>query len=72
MQRSWGKRTLSYPMGKEKEGIYIHIDYAGRPQVVGEVEKVLRYDERVIRFMTTVVNKDVNVAKRAEELKQPA
>lgn len=68
--RSMGKKLLSPPMKKEKEGIYIHADYAGEGTVVAEVERILRYDERVIRFLTTVLNKNVDVTKRIQELNQ--
>lgn len=67
--RSMGKKLLSTPIQKEKEGIYIHADYVGEGAVVSEVERILRYDERVIRFLTSVLDRDVDVAKRVQEVK---
>lgn len=70
--RSWGKRALAFPIEKEKEGIYIHLDYAANGSLVTELERNLRLDERVVRFMTIVLNEKVDVAKRMEELKKQA
>lgn len=48
-----GKRTLSFPMKKEKEGYYVQLGFKGSGPLVKELETLLRYDERVLRFMTT-------------------
>ena len=50
-----GKKKLAYPIKKEREGIYMTMDYSGKSSVVPELEKILRYDERVLRFITTKV-----------------
>lgn len=69
--RSLGKKPFAYPMAKEAEGIYLQWNYGGGGSLVTEVEKILRYDERVLRFLTLGLQKNVDVAKRTEELKQP-
>ena len=68
VERSWGKKQLAYPMEKQSEGIYIHLDYAAPAGTVSEIEKILRFDERVLRQMTVVLQKDVDIAQRTEEL----
>ncbi len=70
LDRSWGKRGLAFPMEKQKEGFYIQLDYAAEIGAVSEIEKVLRFDERVLRQMTVVLQQNVDVEKRAEELKK--
>ncbi|MDO8494431.1 MAG: 30S ribosomal protein S6 [Deltaproteobacteria bacterium] len=49
-----GKRTLSYLIGKDREGSYFLLQFEGskNPALINELEKILRYDENVIRFMT--------------------
>lgn len=47
-----GKKQLAFRVNKEREGAYLHLDYSGPGTLVAEVEKILRYDERVLRFMT--------------------
>ena len=70
--RALGKKVLAFPMEKEKEGIYVHLDYSGTPSIVADIEKSLRLDERVLRFMTVLLQKEVDVPKRIEELKAQA
>lgn len=53
LHQSLGKKPLSYEMKKEKEGIYVHADYSGEGTLIPEIERILRFDERVIRFLTT-------------------
>ena len=47
-----GKKPLAYRIKKERDGAYLHLNYAGAGPLVAEIEKILRYDERVLRFMT--------------------
>lgn len=68
-KRLLGKRSLSYRIEKEKEGIFLCFNYSGEGSLVSEFEKVLRYDERVLRFMTTKMSEHVDIEKRKEELK---
>jgi len=68
LTRPMGRKALAYPFGKVKEGIYLHLDYVGEGAMVSEVEKSLRFNEKVFRFMTVLLNKNVDVAKRAKEL----
>lgn len=68
LKRFLGKKPLSYRMKKEREGAYLHFDFAGPGPVVSEIEKILRYDERVLRFMTLQLQEKVDWAKRAKEL----
>lgn len=70
IDRSWGKKGLAFPMEKQKEGFYVQLDYAAETGAVSEIEKILRFDERVLRHMTIVLQQDVDVTKRAEELKK--
>lgn len=54
-QQSLGKKPLAYPIRKEREGIYWLIQYEGDGETVPQIEHLLRYDERVVRFMTSTV-----------------
>ena len=56
-QEDWGKRKLAYPINKETRGHYTFLVYTGKGDVVAEVERNLRLNEFVIRFMT------INLAK---------
>ena len=49
---SWGKKKLAYPVKKRARGHYILMEYSGGPELVAELERNLRLDERVLKFIT--------------------
>jgi small subunit ribosomal protein S6 len=50
----WGKRRLAYMIGKQARGFYILIDYAGDSSVVNELERNLKIDDKILKFMTVL------------------
>ncbi len=50
----WGKRRLAYMIGKQARGFYILIDYAGDTGVVNELERNLKIDDKILKFMTVL------------------
>ena len=48
----WGKKKLAYPVKKRNQGLYILMEYAGGPELVAELERNMRLDERVLKFIT--------------------
>ena len=52
----WGKRKLAYAIGKRTRGLYVLMEYAGGPQLVAELERNLRIDERVLKFITVLLD----------------
>ena len=50
----WGKRKLAYLIRKQSRGFYILIDYAGAGSVVNELERNLKIDDKVLKFMTVL------------------
>ncbi len=48
----WGKNKLAYPVKKRTRGSYILMQYAGGPALVAELERIMRLDERVLKFIT--------------------
>tara|TARA_Y100001968_G_scaffold258865_1_gene245939 strand:+ start:1796 stop:2242 length:447 start_codon:yes stop_codon:yes gene_type:complete len=47
-----GKRRLAYPIGKNKEGIYVQLSHQGNGQQVAVLERAMRLSEDVIRYLT--------------------
>jgi small subunit ribosomal protein S6 len=47
-----GMRRLAYPIEKQERGYYSVIYYTAPSELVGELERQLRYNEEVLRFMT--------------------
>ncbi len=57
----WGVRRLAYEIRKKKQGRYIRLDYCGSGNLVDELERNFRLDHRVLKFMTILINKNVDV-----------
>src|SRR5947209_18787176 len=52
LTEDWGKRKLAYPIHKETRGQYSYLVYTGKGDVVHEMERNLRLNEHVLRFLT--------------------
>lgn len=48
----WGAKTLAYPIQKEDQGYYIHLEYASVPDAVSEIERLAKLDDRLLKYMT--------------------
>lgn len=66
----WGKRRLAYPIQKEYKGHYYCLTYSGDNQLVSELERGLRLDENVVRFMTVKLDKKVDPMVAIAEYKK--
>ena len=68
--QNMGKKSLAYPIQKQTKGLYTCLDYAGEGEIVSEIEKVMRFDETVMRFLTVVKNGEVDVEARKAEIQK--
>ncbi len=66
--RSMGKKQLAYPIQKQTKGVYTLVDFAAQGGCIAKIERSLRLDENVLRFLTVVRNKDIDVEARATEV----
>jgi len=69
----WGKRKLAYLMGKQARGHYIYLNYCGPAPIILELERKLRLEEDLMRFLTVKIEGDVVPEERklvAEERKR--
>lgn len=48
----WGQRNLAYPINKNTKGHYVLLNVQIAPAGLKEVEKSLRFNENVLRFMS--------------------
>lgn len=58
LAEDWGKRKLAYRIQKETRGNYTYFVYTGAGDVVHEVERNLRLQEHVLRFLTVNLEKE--------------
>ena len=56
----WGVRKFAYEIQKKKQGHYIRIEYAGSGDLVYAIERFFRIDFRLLKFMTIVLEKNVD------------
>ena len=50
----WGMRDLAHLIKKQRRGYYIRLEYDAPGATVKELERNLRINENVLRFLTTV------------------
>jgi len=56
-EENWGLRKLAYPIKKKSSGFYCLLQFDAEPSVVAVLETNYRRDERVIRYLTTRLDK---------------
>jgi len=67
----WGTRKLAYEIKKHMKGTYVLIDFVGTTAVVPEVERNLKIDDRILKFMTVKIEDDVDL-EELEKAKEAA
>jgi len=69
---NWGKRRLAYDIGKQREGTYAVFEISAEPAMVKELERQLRLNENVLRFLSTRVpiRKKARPAKTQEVVEE--
>lgn len=69
----WGKRKLSYPINKQNRGHYVYLNFVGPSSIVSELERNLRNEDNLLRFLTVLLARDVDPETRrilAEQRRQ--
>ena len=63
-----GRKRLAYPINKKKEGYYVLFEIEGSGQEIAELERRMRVNEMILRYMTVRVDEDRKAAdkKRAK------
>jgi small subunit ribosomal protein S6 len=47
-----GKKSLAYNIKKQSKGHYVLMDYLGHADVVAELERNMRLDDRILKYLT--------------------
>lgn len=61
-----GKQSMAYSIKKKTEGYYVLFEIDGTGQEIAELERRMRVNDLIIRFLTVRVDED---RKRAEKIK---
>ncbi|MFH7325055.1 30S ribosomal protein S6 [Desulfurivibrio sp. C05AmB] len=48
----WGLKKLAYPIKKENQGFYIMLRFTCEPDGIKEMERLLRIDDRILKYLT--------------------
>jgi len=70
MVDQWGGKKLAYEIKKKARGYYVRLDYCGSGILVNEIERFFRIDDRILKYMTVVLDKDVDIETVKEEIAQ--
>ena len=57
-EENWGLKKLAYPIQKKSSGFYSLLEFQAEPSVVAALETEYRRDEKVMRFLTTHLDKN--------------
>jgi small subunit ribosomal protein S6 len=63
----WGDRKLAYEIRKKERGYYVRFDYCGGAELINEIERFFRIDDRALKYMTVLLDKDADLEKIKEE-----
>ena len=73
VDETWGKRRLAYTINHKNEGYYVLVNYEAPVEVPAEVERNLRINDSVLRYMTIkLVDKKSKVKPRPVRPVAPA
>ena len=61
-----GKRNLAYPINKKYEGHYVLFEIDGSGQEIAELERRMRVNDLIMRYMTVRVDED---RKKADKMR---
>jgi len=64
----WGSRRLAYTIRKKERGYYVRFDFCGTSQMVNEMERFFRIDERVLKHMSVLLDPHPNIERIQEEM----
>lgn len=67
---TWGKRNLGNPIEKLKKAVYFHTTFEADPQAIAELERTMRINDRVLRFMHTRLDDGTDLSAHMENFKK--
>ena len=67
---AWGKRNLGAPIGKLKKAYYFHTLFETETGAITELERTMRINDKVLRFMHTRLDERIPIVKHHEAFKK--
>ena len=66
-----GKKKLAYSVKKQNKGYYVLMDYVGSADIVSEIERNMRLDDRVLKYLTVKLAEQVDPESIEPEKSEP-
>jgi small subunit ribosomal protein S6 len=66
----WGNRKLAYEIKKKPRGFYTRFDFCGSGTIVDEIERFCRIEDRVMKYLTVLIDEAADVDKIKEEVER--
>jgi small subunit ribosomal protein S6 len=66
----WGKRRLAYDIKKQSRGTYILVDFYGPGSMIREIERNLKIDDNILKFITVKTRDSFDPETLEEERKK--
>lgn len=63
----WGKRRLAYKLEKLDHGFYVLVQFSCPPSAVKEIERRLRVQDAVLKFITVRIDERLKVAEKRKK-----
>ena len=68
----WGTKKLAYDIKKKNRGHYVRFDYCGDGALVQEMERFFRIDDKIMKFMTVLLNENADLEAIKAEMAEAA
>lgn len=68
LEDDWGSRKLAYEIKKKVRGHYVRLDFCGTGDLVREMERLFRIDDRILKYMTVQLEDHVDLEHLKSEI----
>jgi small subunit ribosomal protein S6 len=68
----WGTKKLAYDIKKKNRGHYVRFDFCGDGDLIQEMERFFRIDDKVMKFMTVLLDENADLDAIKADLAEKA
>ncbi|MEE9553858.1 MAG: 30S ribosomal protein S6 [candidate division Zixibacteria bacterium] len=68
----WGNKRLAYEINKQHQGYYVFFLFDADPGLNTEIERTMRLNENILRFLTVAAQGEAPVAEKKKPAEETA
>ncbi len=68
----WGNKRLAYEINKQNQGYYVFFLFDANPGLTTEIERGMKLNENILRFLTVVSPEEAPVAEKKKPAEETA